>query len=448
MKFLKLFFLFLPILIAHSSLDGMERDIQKYKCENYLELLPPELYNQVLNFRSEGNPEIGFWIFKHKPPTLISTFDSGMKNVSCMAFDETNNRLIAGSKNGGLRSWKLEDKNCEHIFKKNKNTAADAVESLQIYKAKNQLLALLHKGSIAIWDLVTNNKIQKIESPHRNSYANISSMLLDEDNNRLFIGICNGPIRIHDLTTNQTINTFKAPHSDWVTCLAFDPKRKHLITGSSGDVGPTIWNLSNNTHTKTKNSPYRDTTHSLLIDSENNRLISLLYEGYLTILSLDTNSLTHKINVLVKITSFIFEKLYNRLILGLNFGSIDLFDLTTNTTICSFHSQKNGYTFPSKYPGNLAINSIIKNNTNNQLIAGLENGHIAIFDLCDPEMKKILDTTMLFNKHYALMKAYECWRNKNILDLSDDTLLHSGFTALPPALQQVIQYIARVKLTA
>ena len=441
MKFYTLF-LFLPILIAPSSLKGMEQDIQKYNCENYLELLPPELYHELLNFKGEANPEVGFWLSKHKEPKLNSSFDSGMKNISCMAFDEAKNRFIIGSENGDLRSWKLNDKRYDYIFLEN-NT--HPVKSLQIYKAKNQLLALLGNIAIGQWDLGTNNKMQNIEPPARGHLVGFSSMLLDEDNHRLFIGQWSGKIIIHDLVTNQTINTFQATHSDFVTCLALDIKRKRLITGSSYDVHPTIWDISNNTYTKTPNSPYKETTSSLLIDSENNRLISLLTSGILTITSLDTNRLTHKINMLVKIPTFIFEKLYNRLILGLNGGDITLFDLTANAPTFSFSYQPAEYRYSQD---NVSISSLIQNS--NQLIAGVENGQIAIFDLYDPDMKKTLDTTLRFKTHHALMKAYEYWTKrgaiKNTLDLSCDTLLHSGFFALPKALQQVIHKTITVNL--
>ena len=66
MSFLKLLLFF--FIIPHSSLKGMKQDIQKYSCENYLELLPSGVYNELLNFK--GQPEIGFWLSKYKEPKL------------------------------------------------------------------------------------------------------------------------------------------------------------------------------------------------------------------------------------------------------------------------------------------------------------------------------------------------------------------------------------------
>ena len=153
----------------------------------------------------------------------------------------------------------------------------------------------------------------------------------------------------------------------------------------------------------------------------------------------------YKIEAPGMVKSLAIDEEHNRLIIGSEKGSITILDLDSNIFTHSFNIKNEEY----------SVTFLMLDNLNNKLLASsFINPEIKVFSLFDTALRKELGD-INFMKHYALMKTYEQWkaanlkkgnfltnaynRYKNGLNLTQDPLLFSGFSSLPPSLQETIK---------
>ena len=478
---MKLFILLLSLILfvaPYCSLQAMELDVHKNepfnsmqqeetpsqrKIENYLELLPREIYAELEQFI--GNPGAFFWLlqdqlYKRAP---IIRLQGHNDLVSALALDPENNQLLSGSVDGTKKVWDLTSK-----IPLETERSSLTIHSL-IYAAKSKKIITYDQNGIAIY----NRSADTQEHPADLRQANC--LILNEPSNELICGLHNGEIKFLDLTTNTITNTLK--NYLWsISALAL-ASNKLFVGSSSGLV--TLYDLSTreydvlsqSTGNKITAMAYDSTKNHLYWTAEftelhNNHIIKVCDLNFFYSRETTITDAQEKDEIISSIPNFpistlILDSLNNRLISG-SPRSIKIWDLATKKCIVThfinsfvINTLGIGYTYAPKFI------PIILDTKNNRLIFGSGND-IEIFNLSDPKDDRLKRSKF----RVLLQKAYEYWQQQKIrkdqnflvksfitlkdytlgakpanqvLDLTQDKPLYQTFIELPATMQETIK---------
>ena len=231
----------------------------------------------------------------------------GSQEVQAVAIN--NNSIVGGGFDQVITSWKLSNKNLEHIISKYRNPSSHQnVIYAVIYNNKGDLMI---SGSadqtIKVWNAVTDS-LQFTLSGHT---AAVNTLAISPCDRILISGGADGTIRIWDLTTPFTKPDVIDENCLEITAIAITPNGKYLVSAASDD-SLKFWCMKTKKNLCTYESNI-DNVNSIAISSDNKLVAIGNTSGTVQLLDLETIELLQSIDASSPI---IFSKNSKYLITG------------------------------------------------------------------------------------------------------------------------------------
>jgi WD40 repeat protein len=172
----------------------------------------------------------------------LSTLNGHTNSVLCVAFRADGKRIVSGCADGSLTVW---DTTTGHgVITLDSHTSA--VKSVVFSPDGNQIVSgsvcgIFDSGkglgrTLKIWDATTGEEILALDG-HANG---ASCVAFNPDGKRIVSGSRHGisemtnrfdyALKVWDATSGQELLTLKG-HADGVSCVAFSPNGKHIVSG-------------------------------------------------------------------------------------------------------------------------------------------------------------------------------------------------------------------------
>lgn len=226
-------------------------------------------------------------------------------------------------------------------------TVLEPIHLCQSHKEAITSVAVCHEGlSVASVGRDTLLKIHNLKTGRQERSAVLSTMTLSSlcilpDNATIVVGCWDSCVVIYDVECGRIV-TKLVGHEDAISCIAWDEKRKRLISGS-WDCTVRVWSTGASwNHMKPTNSlvsqlDMDNRIKCMVISKDNNQLAVGTEAGELIIWSLEhhlmTQQLSDEVNVSLNGVAF-SEDGYQVLSCGNN-CMLNVYDLTTGMQVCN-----------------------------------------------------------------------------------------------------------------
>ena len=398
-----------------------------------LSLLPAELFCDLEKFcTNNGNYPSKNWAL------LRAEAEGGFKKIypgrifSQIYFtmrDSEDNQVLIGALRELIEIVKIKGEN-KFLYGHRDSTTCAAY-----YYNRKTKIPYLFSGSrdnkIKVWDLNQNGSLVDALKTLEGHNQTITCLQFDESNNLLFSGDASGAVKVWDGTTFKFITTMEG-HKRRISDLVVDPTTNYLYTASD-DGTIDVWDIVKKTFINRIQLQNHSVNYNQYISIALNVIEQCLYYcrgGFVYLYDLKTATFGDTINNgNGLITHCIFDAPRNRLITcSRHFNnSYKIWDLSTKTCIYDFFME-------NSLPPSICFDS-------EKNILFMNTDHCEGVHLEDNALKKQLDDKLLEDKiaQKALFDAaYECYKNKEQLDLSKNALLLYAYNTLPQALQEGI----------
>ena len=154
------------------------------------------------------------------------------RNIFALQYIKTQNRVVVGDMDGGVRFVDLENS------EKTLNIKHHSKGCFDIQLFENQLFTIGGEGNITRWSVAESRSLESLQL----SAKSLRSLDISVEKREIVVGASDGNVYFLDLDTFDLKKTLKAAHTNSVFSARFSPDSKQLLTGGR-DALLKLWTL-------------------------------------------------------------------------------------------------------------------------------------------------------------------------------------------------------------
>ena len=154
------------------------------------------------------------------------------RNIFALQYIKTQNRVVVGDMDGGVRFVDLENS------EKTLNIKHHSKGCFDIQLFENQLFTIGGEGNITRWSVEESRSLESLQL----SAKSLRSLDISVEKREIVVGASDGNVYFLDLDTFDLKKTLKAAHTNSVFSARFSPDSKQLLTGGR-DALLKLWTL-------------------------------------------------------------------------------------------------------------------------------------------------------------------------------------------------------------
>ncbi len=287
-------------------------------------------------------------------PSLIIDSGGNTRFIQKLIFTRDGNKLVSVGDDKVVRIWNVQTGQTERTIRDKVGVCADCRISSLALSPDNKFLAVGGKFpggtpearfAIHIYDFITGRRVQELPG-HR---ARIISMAFSPDGNTLASGSAYtegddrsadkaGPVRLWKLGgKGWEASANLQGHSEAVTCLAFSPDGRRLVSGGT-DTTVLLWNLAGETPRRKSLNRHVDGVFGVAFSADNRFIVTGSLDRKIYLWDVEGNPLKELANLPSGITSMDsgLDKDSLRILVGLEDGTAKILALPEGQEIQSF----------------------------------------------------------------------------------------------------------------
>lgn len=164
--------------------------------------------------------------------TIPVRTDMGQSADGTLCLSVARDRIVSGSWNGIIRTWKMSTRAAEKVLPGHKDT----VRSVALSSNAERIVSGSDDGTVRIWDASTGSPIFIL----RGHEDYVRSVAFSLDGRRIVSASDDRTVRLWDASTGAPVGQPWRGHEDWVRSVAFSPDGIHCASGSD-DETVKVW---------------------------------------------------------------------------------------------------------------------------------------------------------------------------------------------------------------
>ncbi len=188
----------------------------------------------------------------------------GHQGIFSMAFSPDGTRIVSGGTEKTLTIWDAETGEEVRTF----GGHPGIVKCVAFSPKGKRIASNCQRNTLKLWDAETGQLIRDFH-PHNSSLG--TTFVAFSPDGRHLVGGRMGSLDLWDTTTGEIIRTFNG-HSNFVSCVAFSPDGKTIVSGS-GDSTLKLWDVETGRETMTFRG-HTDSVNSVAFSPDGTRVVS------------------------------------------------------------------------------------------------------------------------------------------------------------------------------